>query len=405
MEALRTYWNYGKVFTSIEHSSKADGTFLIYTLSAIKKNGEYHIQKTSKDNSVKNVAKQLNKNQHLILNITGSQVLIRARGSSGNDLNILGSAFPNLDTNEFYYQILRTSSQCFVALCRKDYVEETLKLYTATNLEIIGFSLGFLMIQHLVNFFPEQIIQLSGYSLNTNQKEIISFEKNELPLIPIDYSIDDTLVNSDYILALSGLFGYEGNPENLLSNFSGKNASLKKNQNQKVFFRKGLWVGSTFLLALLLLNFIFFTNFYSEYQRLNDEYQVELIQKGISDEKMRSILEKEKLVTKILNNEKSKSSFFLNRIIVSKPASIVLNEFTFQPLKGQIKENESIKLVQDQILISGESADDKEFSTWLKLLGETGWIKKVEVAEYSYKTSGVTDFRIIITITSNETAK
>lgn len=405
MEALRTYWNYGKEFTSIEHCSKADGTFLIYTLTAKKKNGEYHIQKTSKDKSVKNVAKQLNKNQHLILNITGSQVLIRATGSSGNDLKILGSAFPNLDTNEFYYQILRTSSQCFVALCRKEFVEETLKLYKATNLEIISFSLGFFTIQHLINSFPEQIIQLPSYSLITKEKEIISFEKNDKPLIPIEYSIDDTLVNSDYLLPLSGLFSYEGNPENLSSNFSENNTSLKKDQNQKVFFRKFVWVGSIFLLTILLLNFIFFTNYYSDYQRLNDEYQAELIQKGISDEKMKTILEKEKLVTKILNNGKSRISFFLNRTIVSQPASIVLYEFTYQPLKGQIKENESIKLVKDQISISGESADDKEFSTWLKLLEEMGWIKKVEVAEYSYKISGITEFKLMLTITSNETTK
>lgn len=405
MEALKTYWNYGKEFASIDHCSKADGTFIIYSLTAAKKNGEYHIQKTFKDISIKNVAKQLNKNQHLILNITGSQVLIRATGGSGNDLKILGSSFPNIDTNEFYYQILRTSSQCFVALCRKEYVEETLKLYKATNLEIIGFSLGFFTIQHSLNFFPEQIISLPGYSLNTNEKEILSFEKNDIPLAPIDYSIDDTVVNSDYLLSLFGLFGYEGNPDNLSSNFSEKNTSLKKDQHQEVFFRKVLWVGSTFLLAILLLNFVFFTNYYSEYQRLNDEYQVELIQKEAGDEKLKTIIEKEKMVDKILNNGKSKSSFFLNRIIVSKPATIVLKEFTYQPLKGQIKENESIKLIQDQILISGESADDKEFSTWLKLLEELGWVEKVEVAEYSYKTSGVSEFRIMLNITQNETAK
>lgn len=405
MGTLRTYWNYGKEFTSIEHCSKGDKTFIIYTLTAIKKKGEYHIKKTFKDNSVKNVANQLNKNQHIILNITGSQVLIRATGSSENDLKTLGSAFPNLDINEFYYQILRTSSQCFVALCRKEYVEETLKLYKATNLEIIGFSLGFYTIQHLINFFPEQVVQLAGYSLKTNEKEIISFEKNDIPLIPIDYLVDDTSVSSDYLLPLSGLFGYEGTPANISSNFSEKNTSLKKDQTQKVFFRKGLWVGSTFLLVILLLNFIFFTNYYSEYQRLNDEYQVELIQKGASDEKIKTIIEKEKLITKMQNNGKSGSSFYLNRIIVSKPLSIVLNEFTYQPLKGQIKENESIKLIHDQILISGESADDKDFSAWLKSLEEMAFINKVEVAKYSYKSKGVTEFRLMLNITPDESKK
>lgn len=405
MGALGTYWKYGKEFTSIEHCRKADGSDSIYTLTAIEKAGEFNIRKTFTDCSIDNIAKQLKKNQHCFLNITGSQVLIKSTIASGNESKIISSAFPNIDTNEFYYQILRTSSQSFIAICRKDYVEETLNQYNKKNLEIVGFSLGFNSIQHLLSFFSEEVIQLASYSLNTGEKEIIAFEKNEQDVQHKEYLIDETLVDSEFLLTLSGLFCYERFPEHITSNFQDKNGILKKSQHQKVFFRKGLLVGTGFLLTALLINFLLFTFYYSEFQTLNEEYQVELIQKQIVDEKVETISEKEKMVSKILNNTQSKSTFFLNRIVTSKPNSITLNEFTYQPIQGQVKERELIKLVQNQILISGESGDEQEFSSWLKSLEHITWIKQVQIANFSFKNTVETEFRIIITLATDESTK
>ena len=157
-DSILSYLTFGNTYCSIEHIVDADETIDIRILTATKKNGEFHIQKSIFENDIEIISTEIDKNQHCFLNISGGQVLIKVTSISGNDTKIIGSAFPNIDLNDFYYQILKTSSQNFVALCRKDYIRSILKIYATNKIEVIGCSLGFFTIQNLTNFLQEEDI-------------------------------------------------------------------------------------------------------------------------------------------------------------------------------------------------------------------------------------------------------
>jgi hypothetical protein len=401
--SLTSYWNYGTKYCSIEHCSNAEGESSIYALVALKKNGEFEIKKTYTGIYPDKIRTKLKKNQHSFLILTGNQVLIRATSTSGNDAKIIGSAFPNIDNNDFYYQILKSASQNFVAVCRKDYVQNIIKIYKENNLEIIGFSLGFFTIQNLLQLFKEEAIQLATYAVTIADHEITTYQKMDPLREEENYLLEDTRVSSNFLLPLAGLFSYECLPFNVTSNVQEANYELRKEHRQKVFFRKALLLGTGLCLTALLINFILFSNYHSNYQNLSEKYQAELFQKQAYDEKLSEISDKEITVKNILNNSSSKSTYFLNRLIKSKPGSIILSEFTYQPLERPIKEREAIELNENKVHISGDSGNEAEFSNWIKTLEEMVWIKEIEVAGFSYKSRQNSGFSIIVTLNEDET--
>ncbi len=401
--SLASYWNYGTKYCSLEHCSHAEGESSIYALVALKKNGEFEIKKTYTGISPEKITTKLKKNQHGFLTLTGNQVLIRATSTSGNDAKIIGSAFPNIDHTDFYYQILKSASQNFVAVCRKDYVQNVIKIYKENNLEIIGFSLGFFTIGNLLQLFKEEAIQLATYAVTIADHEITTYQKTDPLREEENYLLEDTRISSNFLLPLAGLFSYESLPFNVTSNTQEANDELRKEHRQKVFFRKALQLGTALCLTALLINFILFSTYHSNYQNLSERYQAELSQKQAYDEKLSEISEKEITVKNILNNSSSKSTYFLNRIIHSKPSSIILSEFTYQPLEKQVKDREAIKLNKNKVRISGDSSNEAEFSNWIKTLEGMAWIKEIEVAGFSYKSSQNSGFSIIITLDEDET--
>lgn len=401
-DSILSYLTFGNTYCSIEHIVDADETIDIRILTATKKNGEFHIQKTIFKNAIESISTEIDKNQHCFLNISGGQVLIKVTSISGNDTKIIGSAFPNIDLNDFYYQILKTSSQNFVALCRKDHIRSILKAYATNKIEVIGCSLGFFTIQNLTNFLQEEDIQLNRYSLFISEKEIRRYQKISSEAEEKQYKIEDTIVNSNYLLPLAGLFSYENLPANISSNLEELNKTLRKEHRQKVVFKKGSLAGAGILFLALLINFFMFSGYHSEYQYLNQEYEAELIHKQQYEEKLSEIKEKEKLVKNILNNSGSSNSFFVNRIIAGKPHTIILTEFMYQPLERKIKDNEPIEFVENTIKISGESKDETEFSNWVKELEQITWIERVKVTEFSFKAGPISNFSMEIKMKPNE---
>src|SRR5690606_36908924 len=127
--SLITYWNYGSKYCGIEYSSTVNGRNRISVLTANKKNGEFEVEETFEPDKVEVCAKKLGKNQHAFLCITSSQVLIKQTTSTGPSAKIVSSAFPNVDLNEFYYEILPTSSGSTVALCRRELVHEIISSF------------------------------------------------------------------------------------------------------------------------------------------------------------------------------------------------------------------------------------------------------------------------------------
>lgn len=400
--SLGSYWNYGSKYCGLEYSSTQEGQIQIFGITANKKKGEFNLEKTFKTSNPEECTKHLPKNQHCFLCITSNQVLLKSTATSGPPAKVVSSAFPNIDLGEFYFEILQTSTGNAVALCRKAQVDQIVKSFEQTGVYITGFSFGFFSVQNLLQVIGREAFAVSSYQIISSQKQIESFSKLEGNQEEVQYSIGDTEISSKYLLALSAIFNYTRVNTHTTSNIELKNSELKKEHQQKIFFRKGLTAGSGLLFFLLLINFLVFSGYYSSLQQLTGKYHVEASQREAFNEKKLMIREKEKMVANILNNSNSRSSFYVNRLTGSKPTSILLKEFIFQPIKNQVKENEPIELVESTILLAGESADEREFSLWIKNLENITWIGEVKISDFSYSSAGTSEFKITIKIKEDE---
>lgn len=397
LSKLQSYWNYGTTFCSIEIAT-LKGERCIFSVSSKKKNGEFKEFQFSEASSLNELSKFFSKDQHAFLTINTDKVLIKETPLTENNQKMLAQAFPGLSLTEFYYQILKTESKCFVSVCRKDYVDEILKEAERQNFNILGINLGFTLLSKLIPFLDEKEILAGKYLFYLENQAIVSFKENlgEINL----YKIEDNEVSSNHLIVLSGLFNYISNDDDDTSNLTEGNVALKKLHIGKNFFKKGFKVGIGILLLTLLINFFLFESYYKENQQLNEEVRLLESQNEAFMAKVVSIESKERMVASILNNGGSKSSFYLNRVVESKPPSILFVQFQFQPLTKSIRPDKKIEYTHNTVLISGESSNKEIFSQWIEFLEQLEWIDKVIVVQYGWSKEDASNFKIELQLKS-----
>ncbi len=393
---VKSYWNYGNNYCSIELTT-VSGDNKLHLVSAKKKKNEFTDFNFIEATSFSELAILLPKNQHCYLIINTDKVLIKEIPFIENDQKALAHAFPSLTSTDFYYEILKTKTKCFVAISRKEDIDFILKEAASQNLEILGFELGFSSLPCLIPLIDEDNIVTSSYEFNALEGEINAFSENKTQN-RLSYSIDDIEVNSNFLLALSGIFNYLTPPNEQSSNFIEENNNLNTLQKQKNFFKKGMLLGIGILLISLLINFFLFNSYYKNLQTKQEEVQLLKTQKDRYLSKSTIIESKERIVQNILNSSTSKSSFYINQIVAYKPSSILFSEIVFQPLQRTIKADKAIEYTLGEINISGESNDKNTFSNWIETLENFDWVKSVTVTNYGYSKKNESSFSVNISI-------
>ena len=396
LNKVKSYWNYGNNYYSIEITTISGGNTL-HLVSAKKKKNEFTDFDFIESTSFSELAKTLPKNQHCYLIINTDKVLIKEIPFIENDQKALANAFPSLSSSDFYYEILKTKTKCFVAICRKEGIDFLLKEAASHNLEVLGFDLGFSSLSSLIRLIDENNIVSSRYEFSILDGELSSFSENRVQN-SVSYTIEDFEVNSNFLPALSGIFNYLLSPVDKSSNFMEENNHLNTLQKQKNFFRKGILSGIGILLFTLLINFFVFNSYYKNLQTKQEEVQLLKSQKDRYLSKSSIIESKERIVQNILNSSTSKSSFYINRIVAYKPSSILFSEIVFQPLQRAIKADKAIEYTVSEINISGESNDKKTFSNWIETLENFDWVNNVTVTNYGYSKKNESIFSLNISI-------
>lgn len=398
---LQSYWDYGSTFYGME-VTMVGGKETLLAVSAKKKKGEFIDLEFFHIPSVMEVGKSLPKHQHCFLAINSDKVLIKSIAPGESDLKTVSNAFPGLSHIDFYTEILNTPYCSFVAVCRKDYIHNFIKEMEQQNIHVLGFHLGIIPFQVLVPLFTEENVSVPRYQINIEENVIRDFLLNENFIRKI-YELEGVEVESEYLISLAMLFNYTGANIDSFNNFGEKNKSLHKYHQEKVFFQKGVYLVTGLLLASLLINTFFFNAYFKKEQQLSDELVLmESGQKGI-ESKLIEVNKKEKLVNHILNSDNSKSSYYLNQIVILKPSTIGFSDIQYQPLSRSIRPDKPIEYSQNRIVVTGESKDKADFSEWITKLEELKWQENVSVIHYANFRKGLASFSLIINLKDEPT--
>ncbi len=397
LNQLKTYLLYGYYFCGVEHSSQ-NGAEKIYATVLKKNKSNIEIENFYEVASIEILKTKLPKKQPIFIIINDDNVLTKRIDSEQIDLvKLVYSAFPNINLDDFLYEVISEQKQHFVSICRKTYVETLISEYKKNNVSIINISLGNSIISGIVYYLDSKQVSTSNAQISINNKAISSIEKKEIKEI-INYDVNGLTVSNNYLLSLSGALNSILDHFHSVSNFETLKRLLKSNFKQMRFFTQFIKFGLVLLLGILLINFFVFNHYFNEVNTLQQTSQINQTTKQKILELNESVGKSQKIVEDMFKGGSSKSSFYVNIIVQSLPNSILLSELNYQPILKRIKAEQSINVDGNSILLSGESNNSDVFSNWLTDLENSNWINKVEILSYEDLSKSSSEFSLKLVI-------
>lgn len=393
-DSLISYWNYGRTYCGLELSSK-DGELQILGVIARRKQGEFQDLNFLQAGNLQDIKSKLPKRQHVHLAINTDKVLIKRSEYGHNPEQALSQSFPGLDTADFYYQVIQSGSHGWISVCRKETVDGILNDFEKEGIHVVGFSLGFGAVHGLLPLLNQSTVQTSRQQLEVVDNRVLS-QHLELENT-YSYRIDDISVSSSHLLSVGALVGYES-PLDSTSNAVEQNNFLSSTYVQKNFFRKAIPSALAILLIILLVNFLFFNHYYRRHQQLQQQSELVQVQTQQNEQLKKELGKKAQQVYHLMHSGYSKSSYYINRLVASKPPTVSLSALSYQPLSRNVRANKAIEYQQKQLEVSGVSVDKGAFSNWTHNLEGLPWIESVLVADYHRNAENEDVFELKISL-------
>ena len=398
IDRIVKYLTYGNRFCGVEYHSYNNQDYFYATVLKLHKD-ELNEDVFSDASSIADL--QLPKQQHIHLVVNSEKVLTKAISSEQQDaLKLVYKAFPNIVIDDFYFEVLSQNHTHFVSLCRKTYIDSLINRFEEHKLNVIDFSLGHSSLDILEAYLNTNTIYTSNSKIESNEKGIVSIEsgtKNSE-----QYDINGIRIENSHLLSFSGaLKSYFNKAEEGNTNFSTKKAALIDDYKQSRFYNQFLKFAGLFILAVLLINFLFFNHYFNKANELGQLSELNEATKTRILKLNASVSRKQKMVDDILKSNASKTYYYSNQIIKELPKSILLSEFNYQPLVKRISKEKPIEINTNSIEVSGASNDSEDFSNWISQLEKLEWIQSVDILEYGSKNSRTQDFVIKITLVND----
>ncbi len=398
---LTTYLQYGNRFCGIEHTTKK-GTPIIVSHILKKKKTEVIVENNFEAHTVQEIVGKLPKKQHAVLVINNENVLSKTVTSEQKDnLKLVYKAFPNINLNEFYFEVSHQSSTHFISLCRKEHVDALIEEYENNGISIINISLGNTLISSILNFISTDDISTSNAVITLDAHGIEHIEKTDDVELKY-YDINGLRASNEDVLSLSGALQSALGNNNSETNFEARKQSLLKTYEASRFFNQFLKFAGIFILMLLSMNFLFFNHYYNEVNVLKQTSQVNQNTRQKIISLSESVGKKQKMVDDILKSNASKSSFYINAIITSTPSSVLLTSLSYQPLERRIKIDKKIELRHNTIVIVGDSNDKTAFFEWINSLESKDWVKNAKITDYGDVSKSKSTFGLKIHIDNDQ---
>lgn len=387
----------GNQYLSIEHYTCNQEEKIALVAVKNKKEGLL-IEKKDKVPYKGEIAAKWDKSLPYFLVVNTNQVLQKeVPYTDPLDEKLINKAFPNTNWDTFYYEIWRLKTKTIVAITRKSYLEELIQNYNKQQIAITGISLGTCAIADLKKYSTYDELHTNHQIIANNEQETIVSTSTE-ELSTVSYDINNLSIPNAQLLAFSGII-------RLVSNFTSNTGSIvvlsrlkKEEYLQQRFFSKGSKIMLGVLLVVLLINFLCFSHYYKASQEATEKiaiHQVDLQNLASIKERVKH---KESIVQNVFEKKGSQSSFYCNAIAEIIPVSILLSELEFNPLEKKVKNEESIRYIDNTILINGITKDNTAFTNWIETIEKKHWTSKVVITHFGKNENNETEFGVKINL-------
>ncbi|WP_440881306.1 hypothetical protein [Tenacibaculum sp. C7A-26P2] len=362
---------YRNTYCAIEYGIDALGKEQFTALTLLKKKGELYIKNKTITKSVEDLINFLKqeKQQHTILIINNQQVLFKV--IEKNAKNPVVAAFPTINKKEFITEVKHSNEKSFIGIVRKRYAENIWTLFNEAGIIILDTVIGNLPVFALLDVLPgTEHIQTTHSQISIINQQVTSITNNVFS--EESYQINGLELKNYEILSLGAMVSFYVNEQ---IQYSTKELETFK---QQTIFAKGLKAGLALMFLILLVNFMFFSNYYRQIEKLQAEINIYSETKEALKKIASEVDKKKKLLQQIQNSGTSSLSKYTDQLIQEIPHSILLEEVNYQPFITTIKENKLIKNEQNMLQVSGVFKNNRELSNWIDIVEQKSWVQKVD---------------------------
>lgn len=385
----------GKQFLGIEVFSNAK-IEKINCVLVNKDKDELSVIEYYKFNSINEISFDKVNNTPAIITINTDKVLIKEIDIvEKNDLILVKKAFPNLNLDEFYYDIWRLTDKSIVSIVRKNYLENLINsLRNTFKLKIATVFIGIAPIKSTINYISQNTIDLNGRSFDKINNSLLfrtSFEDQSI------YEISGMRIKGEDLLSFSGIVSFVS-----LNLGTGSvlelNTIIKNDFLQDAIFKTISRFTVFSLLTILLINYVFFTHYFNKYEELTLKNEQEIINQSKLEVLKKNVLEKEKKLKEIVLSSSEKITVKVNTITKSIPNTILLEEFQYQPVEKRGNNEKLTIFHENSIEMKGITTDNDDFTNWIESLSQQNFIEEVIIIDFGKNENKELAFTISISL-------
>lgn len=371
----------------LEVKFQQDGSSSLSMVHLKKEKGQVEIVFSQNDLSLEDCLASLPKDVPLSIVFSGKGIVCKkVQGSDAGLDAAIASVVPNAQVADFAYDTAASAGQLTVALVRKSRCEAILEALLAARVYPIGVGLEFMPLLRFKELLGLEMdtFTVGGYQLKWNKAQELS-EFTASAEVGDILKIGDMRIIGASTLAYASAFVALLNPQELhTANFSQAQVPHAEFLEKKLF--KFSFVASLVaVLLILIVNTLAFTSQFSKNESLKqDSYRFEGKTEDIKKEEI-SLLEKENFLKQNGWMHKSKLSFMCDKLAATVPGSIILQDFSINPL--HIDNSQAVKksnFLDKKLILKGKCLKSSDLSNWIQILKHLNWISDVQMVDYTH---------------------
>lgn len=321
------------------------------------------------------------KNHPVYLVLDGKGILLKNIKAEA-EVSLVKQIIPSANEGEFIADTHDGADNLYVAIARKEQVDEIAGTLKQAGLNVIGLSLGPYHTANLLKYFSDlpEVISFDNHRIYYERQKQVITKHEKITDNSKSIIIDSQEVDSSFLPALSGALGFFLEEER--ESVHREIGEQKKEFQSKIIFQRA-GVGLLILILAVLLANMFFYMHYSD-RKIDLENQL-IGNKNVLktlDTLKRELEWKEKFMREsgILKN--TQMAFYADRIAATVPNDITLDKLEIHPVVGKVRSNKEITLRPGIILLGGATKSTLDLNNWVHKLKDMPWIENVTILDY-----------------------
>ncbi len=338
------------------------------------------------------LVKKCGKELPYLLHVTGSGVLTRA---VENIPNYREQLIVNGDKEDFYFTSLEAGSRLVTSFFRKALVAAPMEEMKNSKVFVLNITSG--MVPALLHIARGGELAFD-HQVSIRNGQLESFKRSETSAVQqtlagkafpsYEQAIGESLARQlkENNPALSGGFREEE-----------KQQALQSWTEYSKFRFFGIALVSV-ILVLLLGNYFYLNRLNQQVADLEVELALNNENLSLMDRLEQEKIRKEQLILTSGINGRSFTSYFIDAVGKTVPASIKLTEMHVFPLKERLKQKRKVEIDQENIEVTGLTQSSSVLDDWMEKMNRFEWVARVELLNYMKLNDRQAEFKLVIRI-------